>query len=204
MNTTAEDHARCDEFVAACTANSTVKPCCTKGCHACCYESVYASESEVNFILSGMSDEAKSALAVRVQEWLEKVKAILPECMPKFWDYLPLRARCPLLGDDGLCSVYASRPLGCRVWFACGNPADCEMPARKGQGYAHFPDQLFKHIGVPARVNGHLIHDHLGVLLAERLLGIKLVSGSRRDVPPFLVTQMFKRMGEFKQAEKPK
>jgi Fe-S-cluster containining protein len=25
--------------------------------------------------------------------------------------------RCPLLGDDGRCSIYASRPFGCRTFF---------------------------------------------------------------------------------------
>ncbi len=25
--------------------------------------------------------------------------------------------RCPLLGDDGRCTIYASRPLGCRTYF---------------------------------------------------------------------------------------
>jgi Fe-S-cluster containining protein len=35
---------------------------------------------------------------------------------------------CPLLGDDGRCSIYASRPFGCRTFFCAGHE-----PSRKNR-----------------------------------------------------------------------
>jgi uncharacterized protein len=46
--------------------------------------------------------------------------------------------RCPLLGENGLCSVYAERPLtcrtyDCRVFAAAGTAADCEPITRQAR-----------------------------------------------------------------------
>lgn len=45
--------------------------------------------------------------------------------------------RCPLLGDDGRCSVYAARPFGCRTFFcdaALVDHAPTKFPRREVGG----------------------------------------------------------------------
>lgn len=45
--------------------------------------------------------------------------------------------RCPLLGDDGRCSVYSARPFGCRTFFcdkALADHAPTKFPRREVGG----------------------------------------------------------------------
>lgn len=179
MNTVAQNHAGADAFIARClNAPQNKKPCCFKGCHACCSEAIYASEAEVDHLIEPMTPEQRAEVAGKLNAWLEKVRAILPERMPHAIKYRELNAPCPLL-KDGLCSVYDRRPFGCRAYFAIGNPQDCELPARKRQKFSIFPDGVFRSSGPPATVNGVLRLDHLGVWLLDRLLGVQVHSASR-------------------------
>jgi Fe-S-cluster containining protein len=183
--TAKQDCERVDKFVSAVFSQpQNKKPCCTKGCHACCSELVIASNAEVDYILEGMSEAHRAEVTGKLTEWLEKIKPMLghdavTEGMAL--QYRELNAPCPLL-KHGLCSVYDRRPMGCRVYFALEKPENCEGAGRENQMFAKFPDELFKYLGPPAAVKGHLVLEHLGLLLAERLLGIKLESGSRQEV----------------------
>jgi Fe-S-cluster containining protein len=38
--------------------------------------------------------------------------------------------RCPLLGDDGRCTIYASRPFGCRTFFCSRATGPTRRPPR--------------------------------------------------------------------------
>lgn len=182
--TVKEDQRRIDEFVAAAfNQPQNHKPCCTKGCHACCSELVIASNAEVDYILESLSEVDKAIIAAKLPEWIEKVKPLLNQnCIEEklALSYRLLNAPCVFL-KDGLCSVYERRPMGCRVYFAYSNPENCEGPEREHQMFAKFPDKLFEHVGMPATVNGYIVLEHLGLLLAERLLGVKLKSGSREE-----------------------
>lgn len=179
MTTVAENHAGADAFIARCqNAPQSAKPCCFKGCHACCYEAVYASEAEADYIIEAMTPEQRSEVSAKLNDWFEKVRAILFKKMPNAMLYRKLNVPCPLL-KDGLCSVYERRPFGCRAFFAIGNPKDCDLPARSHQKFAVFPDAIFRASGAPATVNGSLRLDHLGVWLLDRLLGLQVHSGSR-------------------------
>ncbi len=194
--TVAEYNERCDTFWRNVLAQpQNQKPCCFKGCHACCSEPVYASNAEVDYILAGLTDDQKEQVADKVCDWLEKVSGILHEKMPDAVKYRQLEAPCPLL-KNGLCSVYERRPMGCRSFFALGNPLDCNLPARKHQKFATIPDKFFFFVGIPPALNDVFIQDHLGVLLLERLHGIGHFSGSRREIPKWQIHKMKKTVGE--------
>jgi len=176
----ARDNQVCDAFLKRTLARpQNLQPCCRKGCSACCSEVLYASNADVDYILTGMTEAHKAEVAQNVLAWLEKTSGILPEKTPDAVKYRELNAPCPLLKNN-LCTVYDRRPFGCRTFFAIGNPADCQLPARKHQKFAHVPEQLFQLLGPPPTLNGELIHDHLGNLLLERLHGIRHFSASRR------------------------
>lgn len=179
-NAVAEDHAKCDTFIAAVFKQpQNQKPCCVKGCSACCSEPIYASNAEVDYILEAMTPEQKAEVSAKVAAWMDKVTPILPQNMPDAVQYRQLDAPCPLLKNK-LCSVYERRPFGCRTWLAIGNAKDCNLPTRSHQKFAIMPREMFHFLGKPATVGGFLVLDHLGVLLAERLLGVKIQSASLR------------------------
>lgn len=179
MKEISDEHAAIDRYIAKTFADSPqLKPCCHIGCSACCSEPVYASEAEVLHILEILTPEQISAVKARLLEWLARTKPLMNQDMPDAVEYRKLNAPCVFL-QGGLCSVYSRRPHGCRVWFALTNPENCDLPARKHQKYTIFPETLFEAIGSITCVNDKLILDHMGVLLAEKLLGIKMSSASR-------------------------
>jgi len=179
MTEISSQHAAVDRYIAGVFAASPEKkPCCTIGCFACCSEPVYASEAEVIHILEYLTPEQIAEVKIKLVDWLAKTKPLMDQNMPGAVAYRQLKAPCVLL-KNGLCSVYPRRPYGCRAWFAFQNPGNCDLPYREHQGYAQFSNKIFEVLNGLVFINGKHIIDHLGILLAEKLLGRKRPSGSR-------------------------
>ncbi len=179
--TVADNLARCDQFIdAALRQPQNQPPCCRKGCSACCSESLYVSEAEVDHLLEPLSPVERAEVAGRLPAWLAATEAIRAVKMPDATAYRFLSVPCPLLKNN-LCSVYARRPFGCRTFFATGDPENCELPARTHQKFMVIPNAIFEHMGPPAAVDGFVTLDHMGVILAERLLGGSYASASRKS-----------------------
>lgn len=173
-------HAAADKYVAKClAAHPELKPCCAAGCFACCSEAVYASEAEVAHIVESFTPAQTVELIPKLNEWLARTKPLMNQYFPDAMAYRRLNAPCVLLKDT-LCSIYERRPFGCRVWFALKNPSDCDLPQREHQKFANFMPGIAIATGIPVALNGKVMFDHLGALLAEKLLGLKFVTGSRR------------------------
>jgi Fe-S-cluster containining protein len=188
MNSVSAHHAKADAYVQRCfTARPELKPCCAASCHACCSEPVYASQAEVEHIVETMTPDQVAQVKTRLPRWLEQItQSIRDQNMPDALAYRALNVPCLLLDTGlGLCTVYPRRPFSCRVWFALQNPADCDLPARAHQKFADFQPGIFYATGIPVAVHGQVILDHLGVLLAEKLLGLDIPSASRKSQPLF-------------------
>jgi len=181
MKEVTQQHAGIDRFIAKTFAeNPEMKPCCSVGCSACCSEPVYAGEAEVLHILECLTPEQTTLIKTKLPGWLAKTKPLMNQNMPDATEYRKLNTPCVLL-NNGLCSVYPRRPMGCRVWFAVENPDHCELPYRTHQKYAKFDTAKIVHASGDSLVfidDRHVL-DHLGNLLAEKLLGIKTPSASR-------------------------
>lgn len=163
-------------------ANPEFNPPCREGCCHCCYEPAYATNHEIDDILSTMTEPEKDRLSERVRAWVDKVRGLLGQRLPNAIPYRRLNAPCPML-VDGRCSVYALRPFGCRIFFAKEKAENCAMPARKHQQFVFFsPDVFADAVGAMLVRNQGVVSDHIGVLLAERLLGLKLPDASREVV----------------------
>lgn len=183
---TAEDYnAGIDRIIKnSLAAPGALVPCCKKGCSHCCYEPAYTDRRVIDHIISGMSPEQIEEVKARLPAWLEKTNHMRnSQKRPRAHDYRELNVPCPLL-KDGLCSVYERRPLDCRIWFAIGNPDDCAMPARKHQKFADYTKEAMAKLCTPwmqstLEEEGEIIVDHIGVLLAERLLGMDIPSAGR-------------------------
>jgi hypothetical protein len=72
------------------------------------------------------------------------------------------------------------RPFSCRIFFAMGNPNDCMMPQREHQKFACFEPAKMAGMMAPfVEDQQTVVMDHLGVFLAEKLLGVDLRGRTR-------------------------
>lgn len=181
MKRVAEQHVAQDRAIASELAKAPqFQPCCKAGCSACCSEPVYCSEAEALHIIESLRPADLDEVRTKLQEWLFKTACLRDKEFPDANHWRLLDAPCPLL-KNGLCSVYERRPLGCRAWFALKHPDLCQMPHRRHQLFAQFHPKVFIPAGPPVSVGGRTIYDHLGVLLAEKLLGLEIPSATRSD-----------------------
>ncbi len=76
--------------------------------------------------------------------------------------------------------MYSRRPYDCRLFFALGNPENCQMPQREHQLFAQLSPRQHTHLlSLFFIERRRFVSDHLGVLLAEKLLHVNVRSGSR-------------------------
>jgi Uncharacterised protein family (UPF0153). len=131
---------------------------CKKGCGICCYhwaEDVYSFEGKIlsEYIQKKRASEIPSIRSVlkRDNAWLERIKSAVTVSMDNtcykkvlgktdpydivLSGFYQLKRPCPLLGKDGSCSVYAVRPLTCRIYVSFSHPKYCR-PAHINEGKA--------------------------------------------------------------------
>jgi Fe-S-cluster containining protein len=160
---------------------------CGKGCFSCCDEPLKVLEGEVDLILADMTDEEKEALKVRVTAWLyravqvHRLSSVTTNDMItangqkiNAFQYRAMKLTCPLL-KDGLCSVYANRPLSCRMHLAVGPRVNCEdLALRPTQKFVTIKelDEATTHNLIHAHVKAgyeQIGVSHLGYFLAMKL-----------------------------------
>lgn len=156
-------------------ANEKIKPCCSKGCSTCCSEAMMADKEEARYIIEGLSGKQIEELKVKVKAWMEQFKpyqfAEVRDGLINGYVYLESDIKCPLLVGN-LCGAYERRPMGCRSYFAAGNPENCKLPNRKtqligGPPFGHPKMRIaFDHL---LSVSGVFHMDHLGVHLNNLL-----------------------------------
>ncbi len=93
---------------------------CRAGCDACCHLYVMVppgvAEAIARHLVAHLAPPAIAALKTELQKAVDAAQG-LP-------DPSKLHYRCPLLGIDGLCTVYEVRPLTCRA-FTSKSAAAC-------------------------------------------------------------------------------
>lgn len=91
---------------------------CAKGCSACCHLIVAippgVAEAMAEHIDAAFSGEERDALILRLEEAVARFRDAE--------DPQAVRAPCPLLNDEGGCSVYEVRPLSCRSFTSTSLP----------------------------------------------------------------------------------
>jgi Fe-S-cluster containining protein len=95
---------------------------CAKGCTFCCHVSVVATAPEIFLVANTIREQHKedfAAVLQRVRDADEKTRGL--SSMQRAQRRIP----CALLGADGLCSVYGSRPGACRGFTSTSKLA-CE------------------------------------------------------------------------------
>jgi Fe-S-cluster containining protein len=122
---------------------------CKKGCGVCCYhwaEDVYSFEGKIlaEHIRKKRGLELASIMRVLKQDavWRDRIKSAVTTSMTNPYykkslgktdpydvvlsGFYQLKRPCPLRGKDGSCSVYAVRPLTCRIYVSFSRPALCK------------------------------------------------------------------------------
>lgn len=188
--TTTNLNASLDSFIAATLAQpNSVQPCCSKGCNACCEEPAYCDVNEIAAMLALLAPDQIEALKLRVLEWMRSTTAVrYEEEQIDATKYRQMRVKCPMLcPDTGLCLAYANRPMGCRTFFATGNPDHCKLPERTHQKFAIFNKnteaEIMRHYFMDClNQDSAIVLDHIGVLLFEALFDKKAPSKSRKEI----------------------
>lgn len=115
---------------------STEAVACAKGCAMCCHLRVAAMPVEVfgvvRYLRQQVAADALPAVVERIDATAARVYALPPEQL------LTVNIPCPLLGDDGACSVYPARPFNCRAYHSLDVSAcrsSFEEPANLSLGH---------------------------------------------------------------------
>lgn len=181
-------HSFIDRYMKVIAAGSAEqgKPmrCAGPGCFACCREPVYAERSEVKWLVDSLGMEAMLRVRARTAVWWKTFFDLGLNLMPhakenNFSTLLRYRqafAWCPVL-EDGLCTAYKARPVGCRMHAVVGAPKRCEDDAkRRTQSFLSTAEQAnyVEHATALMCDNAPqalLEYDHLGIWLGHILLG---------------------------------
>lgn len=86
---------------------------CGAGCWWCCTKIVQVTAPEVLLVaryIRQWPQEAQEVVIARARGYVSALSGLPQQEWPS------KRLRCPLLADDGKCSVYPARPLICRAW----------------------------------------------------------------------------------------
>lgn len=93
---------------------------CRAGCNACCHLYVMAPPGVAEAIAEHLLSRLDARALAELRQDLERAAAAADALM----DPSLLKRRCPLLGDDGLCTIYDVRPPACRA-FTSRSAAAC-------------------------------------------------------------------------------
>ncbi|HLK15264.1 MAG TPA: hypothetical protein VKT78_10695 [Fimbriimonadaceae bacterium] len=122
-------HTALDRRLAAVPQAAHDALACCAGCSACCHRVVLATAPEIvaaaSTVMRSFTPEARDALRERM---LSYVAGVGPS---QGVGLATLRPMCPFL-VDGLCSIYAVRPIACRAQCSV-DVAPCEAAAADGE-----------------------------------------------------------------------
>jgi Fe-S-cluster containining protein len=131
------------------TKTSPYSITCKKGCKVCCFhwaEDVYSFEGKMlaEHIQKNRGPDIASIVTALKRDavWRERIRSAVARSMKNPYykkalgktdpydivlsGFYQLKRPCPLLGNDGSCSVYAIRPLTCRIYVSFSDPIYCK------------------------------------------------------------------------------
>jgi Fe-S-cluster containining protein len=126
---------------------------CTKGCAACCYLLVGVTFAEVRAIAAHLIGELSPAQLSALRDELTAATPALVSLRSRD-EYLLRRQPCTFLrsGEEpwsGACSIYAVRPLACRLHLVVSAPERCAPDAVRD---VTFVDTRFAHVHASVRL----------------------------------------------------
>lgn len=172
-----------DELNAINTADLNLP--CHRGCDMCCHESVFLTPLEFyyvwDFVQTHFTHQDRQLVIIKAlaiyqynKELIDACNGPIPEGQSDHWQFAKdLRFTCPLLGQEGQCTVYGVRELYARLF-------GCSMNEQSGVYGCHL-------------VAGHLAGKTVRLLsarkTAQRLAALPLTH--RRQVYPWYVRELY-------------
>jgi Fe-S-cluster containining protein len=84
------------------------RPACARGCSHCCHQRVEVTAPEVFLLARALRAQPDAGRDARIAETAASLEGLDGRA------YHLRQVPCALLGADGACTVYASRPIACR------------------------------------------------------------------------------------------
>ena len=159
---------------------------CGRGCFACCFEPAHCTRQEAELLverLRAMPMEEQECVRVAARDWMDRFTAagLDKKSDPDVFSYRAARLRCPFL-KNGECSAYSSRPVACRGHVAVGDREECQDDARRKDQRFIFVNEGVAWTYAMIAEKEPIVFDHLGVWLAELLLGQVAPSACRKGL----------------------
>lgn len=133
-------NAEADAEMANLRSISATGVACRNGCAACCTYVVDASSAEalrIAYWINGRPTKERERLTARMAQWLRDWIVFKAEHGQDYVSSTPVhvaaqwnlrRVACPFLNlNDHSCSIYAVRPVACRMHHACYKPTPDEV-----------------------------------------------------------------------------
>lgn len=124
-----------NESIIALANRQNTKVACFKGCHWCCHQAVFANSIELHFLSENIKKTFTSEELICIIERTEAKYSMTSKLNDE--DILRHKAPCPLL-KDGACSIYAVRPMACRIYLST-KPETCLEFYSHPENEANYP-----------------------------------------------------------------
>jgi len=104
-----------NDSILALAKRQNINVACFKGCHWCCHQAVFANSYELHYLSEKIKEKFKvqevTGIIAKTTEKHNKTASLTEE------EILRYKSPCPLLAD-GACSIYAARPMACRIYLS--------------------------------------------------------------------------------------
>lgn len=177
-------HALADRLAEEIVRLSSRTPVCCRGCSSCCREAAYVVSKEAVHAVSSIPPGDLAWVKARSKDWFDRFNAAGLSSFdePHVSEYRRHQLECPLL-KGGICLVYHNRPVCCRLHIAIGPRERCDQDGlRLTQEFVTSPEAaafIGQSFLKPKWLRKGVTFDHLGLFLAQYLLGLKAKSRSR-------------------------
>jgi len=150
-----------NDSIVALAKRKNIGVACFNGCHWCCHQAVYANSYELHYLSEKVKEKSTLKELYEIigrNEAKYAQTSILNQA-----EILMFKSPCPLL-NNGSCSVYAARPMACRIYLSTklatclefynhpesetNYPALIDFPLRAGQMMNEGFCAALKEIGV--------------------------------------------------------
>lgn len=104
-----------NDSIIALAEKQNMKVACHKGCQWCCHQAVYANSYELHYL----SERVKAVISKeKIARWIDAAEAKYAVTSKMNEEQVAAyKSPCPLL-ENGACSIYAIRPMACRIYLS--------------------------------------------------------------------------------------
>lgn len=104
-----------NDSILALAKRQNINVACFRGCHWCCHQAVFANSYELHYLSEKIKEkftvQEVTGIIAKTTEKHNKTSSLIEE------EVLRYKSPCPLLAD-GACSIYAARPMACRIYLS--------------------------------------------------------------------------------------